>query len=200
VTRYFILELLTKKGCKRGICMKARDSRGFTLIEVIVVAAIIAILVGILVPILFKEIDEAKITRASADVKSISTALIVLKKDTGQWPVSTNCTPTVTLLYGKSNNGTMPTFSATANWDVSSSNTFDNYFNVDDNGCWPSTWKGPYMAKVTSDPWGRAYVTNATEFLTTGNVWILSAGPNGIVETGRGAMDLSGDDIGVRIK
>jgi hypothetical protein len=56
------------------------------------------------------------------------------------------------------------------------------------------------MAKVTSDPWGRAYVTNATEFLTTGAVWIISAGPDGIVQTGRGAMDLSGDDIGVRIK
>src|SRR5271169_4840041 len=102
------------------MCMKARDAKGFTLIEVIVVAAIIAILVGILVPMIFKEIDEARITRASADTKSISTALLVLRKDTGQWPVNANCSPTVTLLYGKNNNGTMPTFAPSANWDQSS--------------------------------------------------------------------------------
>lgn len=177
--------------------MNLRNNKGFTLIEVIVVAGIIAVLAGILVPLIFKEIDESKITRAAADVKSISTALIVLKKDTGQWPVSASCEPTVTLLHG---NGTIPSFSAAANWDQSAFNLFDYYLNTDDNGCWPTTWKGPYMARVNADPWGNAYVSNASEFLTTGNVWIISAGPNGIVDTGRGADDVTPDDIGIRIK
>lgn len=57
-------------------------------------------LAGILVPLIIKEIDESKIARASADVRSISSALIVLKKDTGQWPVNAACTPAVTLLMG----------------------------------------------------------------------------------------------------
>lgn len=177
--------------------MNLRNNKGFTLIEVIVVAGIIAILAGILVPLIFKEIDESKITRAAADVKSISTAVLVLRKDTGQWPVSASCEPTVDMLKG---NGTLPSFDVTANWLQSNPNTFDNYLSNDDNGCWPSTWKGPYLPKVTADPWGKAYVSNASEFLSSGNVWIVSAGPDGIVQTGRGATDLSGDDIGTRIK
>jgi len=178
--------------------MLLRGQKGFTLIEVIVVAGIIAILAGILVPLIFKEIDEAKISRASADIRSISSAIYILRKDTGQWPVSANCDPTVELLNG---NGTIPSFSVAANWLRNNSNSFDNYLNTDNNGCWPATWKGPYMAIVNADPWGHAYVTNAAEFLTDGAaVWILSAGPDGIVDTGRGARALSGDDIGIRIK
>src|SRR3990172_4016230 len=84
--------------------MKVRNEKGFTLIEVIVVAGIIAILAGILVPMIFKEIDESRITRASADTKSISTALIVFRKDTGAWPVMDgSCNPSVTLLTGAGN-------------------------------------------------------------------------------------------------
>ncbi|MBA4372835.1 MAG: hypothetical protein C0402_08210 [Thermodesulfovibrio sp.] len=178
--------------------MRIKSKEGFTLIEVIVVAGIIAVLAGILVPIIFKEIDEAKITRANADVKSISTAIMVLKKDTGSWPVSAGCVPTVTLLNGS---GAIPVFSIAANWDQSSFNSFSNYISTDDNGCWPGAWKGPYMASVNADPWGNAYLSNASEFLTDGAaVWILSAGPDGTVDTGRGANALSGDDIGMRIK
>jgi general secretion pathway protein G len=182
--------------------VRIKSKEGFTLIEVIVVAGIIAVLAGILVPIIFKEIDESKKTRALADAKSISTAILVLKKDTGSWPVSAGCVPSVTILNGS---GPIPAFAA--NWDQSSFNSFSNYLGTDDNGCWsppavdPATWKGPYMASVNADPWGHAYLTNASEFLTDGAaVWILSAGPDGIVDTGRGANALSGDDIGLRIK
>lgn len=176
--------------------MKLPNRKGFTLIEVIVVAGIIAVLAGILVPLIFKEIDESKITRASADVKSISSALFVFRKDTGQWPVSASCEPTITLLHGS---GTLPAFAA-ATWDQSSFNSLNFYLNTDDNGCWPTTWKGPYMATVSPDPWGYAYVIDAKEFMTNGATWLLSAGPNGNVETGIADAAPVGDDIGVRIK
>lgn len=181
--------------------MKLREQKGFTLIEVIVVAGIIAVLAGILVPLIFKEIDESKITRAAADVRSISSALIVLRKDTGQWPVSATCLSDTTMMRGS---GLMPPLAA--NWDSSLGARFDTIFSTDANGCWPNTWKGPYMAQVTADPWGNSYMMNAKDFPSTSNppapIWIISAGPNGIVDTDATATEiLNGvDDIGARIR
>ena len=174
-----------------------RRQSGFTLIEVIVVAGIIAILAGILVPLIFKEIDESKISRATADVRSISVALIVLRKDVGQWPVNTSCQPTVTALSGL---GTIPTVSG-AGWDMSVRDAYENYLMRDDMGCYPATWKGPYMASIGPDPWGRMYLTNANAFLaTTGPVWIISAGPDGVVDTAVANSTPQNDDIGMRLR
>jgi len=179
--------------------MKKRRNDGFTLIEVIVVAGIIAILAGILVPMIFKEIDESRITRAAADVRSISNALIVLKKDTGGWPVSASCATGTTLLMG---DGSIPSISpVVTGWDVTTPVNYNQYLLNDDQGCWPNTWRGPYMAAVIQDPWGNSYITNADSFQVQGGaVWILSAGPNGVVDTPAGNNVTLEDDIGLRIK
>ncbi|MEW6110168.1 MAG: type II secretion system protein GspG, partial [Nitrospirota bacterium] len=155
--------------------------RGFTLIEVIVVAGIIAILAGILVPIIFKEIDESRITRAAADVRSISTAMLVFRKDTGQWPVMDDtCNANVTLLSG---NGNLPSNLAAMGYDTSASAFYNDHLTADTNGCY-SNWKGPYIAIVSADPWGNAYLTNADGFsISDREVWIISAGPNGLMDT-----------------
>ena len=178
--------------------MKAQGQGGFTLIEVVVVAAIIAILAGILVPIIFKEIDEARITRAAADVRSISTAMFIFKKDTAQWPyLSDDCSTVTTLLAG---DGNPPSGDIAAlGYDTSVTKSF-NYYLQSNNGCYPN-WKGPYMAGVTADPWGRKNYVNAKQFpLPTEPVWIISAGPNGILETPAASQTLVGDDIGLLIK
>jgi len=179
--------------------MMRLDRKGFTLIEVIVVAAIIAILAGILVPMILKEIDESRITRAAGDIRSISSAIIVLKKDTGQWPVSATCTPNVTLLVGV---GSVPDPAAgVIGWDFTTQAKYDDYFLNDAQECWPDTWKGPYMASVTIDPWGHSYITNASNFLVQGTAaWLLSAGPNGVIDTPADNNIVAGDDIGMRLK
>jgi general secretion pathway protein G len=179
--------------------MKLWDQKGFTLIEVIVVAGIIAILAGILVPMIFKEIDESRITRAAADVKSISTAMVVFRKDTAAWPSKDpDCDPTVTILMGA---GNIPAGLAAMGYDTAVASSYDSHFSADDNGCYAPNWKGPYMAIVTADPWGNSYVTNANSFETAGQaVWIISAGPNGTLETPALNTSAVGDDIGVRIK
>ena len=183
--------------------MRLRGQTGFTLIEVIVVAAILAILAGILVPMIFNQIDEAKIARATADAKSISTAVYVFRKDTGQWPnKGAGCIASLTLLRGS---GNLPTNLAESGFDATNPLSFSDLLETDDNGCWPLAnnigWKGPYMKDVTPDPWGNAYFINADGFPVDGTaVWVYSAGPNGIVESQAGAVSTGGDDIAIRIK
>jgi general secretion pathway protein G len=182
--------------------MSLKRNAGFTLIEVIVVAGIIAILAGILVPLILKEIDESRITRAVADTKSISTAMIVFKKDTAQWPVmDENCEPNVTFLSGA---GNLPSGLPESGFDTGVASSYDSHFSTDVNECYAPTWKGPYMAMVTADPWGDTYITNANSFAVEGQpvqpVWIISAGPNKRIDTAANSTTLQGDDIGLRMK
>ena len=60
--------------------------RGFTLIEVIVVVATIALLAAILAPQITKYISDAKIAKARADVNTIGAAIGDFFKDTGRFP------------------------------------------------------------------------------------------------------------------
>jgi len=178
--------------------MKNRDERGFTLIEVIVVVGIIAILASILIPMVLKEIDESRITKASADIRSITTAVVVFKKDTAQWPIMDNaCAANVTLLNG---DGNIPANLAGMGYDTGVSSSYNDHLAADTNGCY-TNWKGAYIARVTADPWGNAYITNASDFAITGNpVWIISAGPNLQIETPSFSQTALGDDIGLRLK
>ena len=175
-----------------------RRQGGFTLVEVIVVAGIIAILAGIVVPLILKEIDEARITRAAADIRSISAAVLVMRKDTGKWPnLDGACSPGATLLYG---NGNTPGGLAAAGFDETTSVFFDDYLSTDASGCYGTKWKGPYLASLNADPWGNSYIVNANAFSANGPVWILSAGPNGQIETGPASSTAQGDDIGLRLR
>lgn len=170
--------------------------KGFTLVEVIVVAGIIAILAGILVPLILKEIDEARITRAYADARSLSTSLIILKKDTGKWPdFNGACNPAAaTFIFGS---GALPAGLAAQGYDQSASIAFDDFLVSDANGCYGARWKGPYLAHASEDPWGNAYIMNPGNFAAGGTVWLLSAGPDGTVDTPLSAATLAGDDVGI---
>ncbi|MBI4827095.1 MAG: type II secretion system protein GspG [Nitrospirae bacterium] len=178
--------------------MKTKCQDGFTLIEVIVVAAIIAILAGVLVPMILKEIDETRITRASADIRSISNAILVFKKDTAQWPVMDGtCSPNLTLLTG---GGNAPGGIGDNAWDNTASAMIDAHIMYNDDGCY-NNWKGAYLPVVTADPWGNQYVINVGNFGVSGNpVWIMSAGPNGVLDSNANSTSSGGDDIGLRIK
>ena len=61
-------------------------SRGFTLIEVLVVVAILAILAAIVVPRVMDRPDEAKRVAAKADIAAIGQALKLYRLDNGAYP------------------------------------------------------------------------------------------------------------------
>lgn len=58
------------------------------------------------------------------------------------------------------------------------------------------------LRAVGADPWGRRYVIliwpNHRPNLSDG--WVISAGPNGILETAPNSMETSGDDIGIPLR
>jgi len=63
-------------------------NQGFTLVEVIVILAVVSILVAIVTPTVLKYIAEAQQSRAEEDVRSLSLVINDLIKDTGQYPGS----------------------------------------------------------------------------------------------------------------
>ena len=59
---------------------------GVTLIEMLVVLAIIGLFAALVGPRMFRRADEAKVTAAKAQMNSFSTALGAYKLDTSQFP------------------------------------------------------------------------------------------------------------------
>ena len=66
--------------------MTLRRPRGFTLIEVLVVVAILAILAAIVVPRVMDRPDEARRVAAKADIAAIVQALKLYRLDNGSYP------------------------------------------------------------------------------------------------------------------
>lgn len=185
---------------KRARTTKRSSTAGFTLVEVIVIVAILAILAGILVPMIFSQIDEARIARAEADCKSISSALLVARKDLGIWPVlmGASCTPSVTFLHGQ---GTPPAGIVAMGYNNEYSLLFRDVLMRDDEECYDQSYKGPYLPGVEADPWGNQYILDARNLnVDNASVYVLSAGPNGTIETPVNSAAIGGDDIGLRIK
>jgi general secretion pathway protein G len=61
-------------------------SRGFTLIEIMVVVAIIGILAALIVPKIMSRPDEARVVAAKQDIGSIMQSLKLYRLDNGRYP------------------------------------------------------------------------------------------------------------------
>jgi len=175
--------------------MRLGGEKGFTLVEVIVVAAIIAILAGILVPMIFSQIDEAKLSRAKGDLRSLSSAIYTFRKDVGQWPACGG----VPLLLGSGKSNAVDL--GAKGYTTAGAQPFTDHLMTDDAACYGDMWKGPYFGSVEPDPWGNPYFANAEGFgVANQAVLLLSAGPDGVVDTGPTASVAANDDIAIRVK
>jgi len=64
------------------------DTRGFTLIEIMVVMVILGILAGLIVPRIMDRPEEARRTKAAIQIQSIEQALKLYKLDNGLYPTT----------------------------------------------------------------------------------------------------------------
>jgi len=67
---------------------KRRLDGGFTLIEIMVVVFILGLLVTLVAPKIIGRTDQARATKAAADIKGIEEALHLYKLDMGHYPTS----------------------------------------------------------------------------------------------------------------
>ncbi|MFA6217865.1 MAG: prepilin-type N-terminal cleavage/methylation domain-containing protein [Candidatus Omnitrophota bacterium] len=147
---------------------KQKLSRGFTLVEIIVVISVIAILAGVITPNAYRAIEKAKISRATQEVRAIKTASIAFFNDLGLWPGSQW--------------GVMPANPATGYEDDPYSKApYGEGFctpPIVHSGCAErqlignnaiAFWQGPYLDKWSISPWGWPYMWDANNFDTTGN-------------------------------
>lgn len=67
---------------------KKNNQGGFTLIELMIVVAILGLLAYVLVPRIMERPEEARRIRAQVDIKTIESALKLYKVDTGTYPTT----------------------------------------------------------------------------------------------------------------
>ena len=128
---------ITKRGFSRIVF---KEERGFTLVELITVVAIIAILAAVVTPSILKAIEGSRVVAAVSDIKVIKNAALVYYADTGQWPESPNSNGE----GGGENNdpGGDPGFLADPAGEDDST----------------AGWNGPYLESwPRKNPWGGVY-------------------------------------------
>ena len=198
------------------------DRAGFTLVEVIVVLAVVLMLTGIAVPLIGGYVEDGRRARAESEAKMLAAAILRTHKDLGDWP-SRNGSGTPRTVYvlisGPSKPAANPwgTGGSFPTWAMSSTlgDLLDNHLLANtpmgqSGAAYATTgsarWRGPYLAGGSPvDPWGRPYVCNVLagyNVHATNNkrVYVLSAGPDGIFQTSSDATatsDIAGDDIGL---
>jgi prepilin-type N-terminal cleavage/methylation domain-containing protein len=199
------------------------NKKGFTLIEMVVVLAVVAILAAILTPTIAKSIDDAKLTRASNECQVIGAAIASFYKDVGRWPTANGTVATldddVYLLYGSVGGDPVAPPTGGAEWDddtSTDSDTFENQLIANTPGTGANVyptwtvatqigWNGPYIGGIKADPYGTYYmcnIQNAYDGLAQG-AWVISAGvnrdPETIFDITETTTTLTGDDLGVRL-
>jgi prepilin-type N-terminal cleavage/methylation domain-containing protein len=163
-----------------------RKPKGFTLVEAAVAIAVVAILSGIIIPMIIKSIRDARNARARNDIHVIVAAIAAQLKDTGSRRPNTNQGPNGAdgagdaIWYSAGDIPTLDNAGAALALPAPGGNRFLNLFgmpsiagNAASNAAnalfgfdpWAGgrefQYRGPYLTNqviMTPDPWGYAYI------------------------------------------
>jgi type II secretory pathway pseudopilin PulG len=204
----------------------ARRDAGFTLVQLLLVLAAIAVLALLLPAAIARVVSQARVDRARAETRVIAAAISQFRADTGFYPLWSRArdggpgteADRVQLLVGE---GNIPLPDGPKQWPSAAGlDRLDHQLITNAPGYRRATsgtsgWNGPYLASdVGPDPWGNRYMVNVglvSGDATTGPqpapplaVWVISAGPDGKIETpyrqAAVTATLSGDDVGARVR
>lgn len=166
--------------------MRVKNNKlsGFTLVEVLVVIAIIGLLATLTTVAVNRAREKAKIAKAQHDIDAIYTAIGQLMVDSNEWP-------------GHQTPESVNTGSSNEVWDLNATQAGL----VATDGLY-TDWRGPYMLVINPDPWGNNYFLD-TDYSVNSSldpcdggggchdvVAVGSFGPNG-----QGQNDYDSDDI-----
>ena len=184
--------------------MKSRNQHGFTLIEAAVAIAVVAILSGIVVPLVVKNLEDSRRARAANDVQVIAAAIASQLKDTAARPQAAggpggaNGSGTNYWQSGPAGAASFPTGVAAS----TAANLFTNLFSTQAspnnaqalfglpqlgaavNPGQEFAYKGPYLGTDVAqkvDPWGTRYLIigyNANGQANNSPIWVVCAGPD----------------------
>lgn len=77
-----------KKQCHILNAVCDRPSKGFTLIELMIVVVILGVLATIIMPRILGRPEQARRMKAKVDIRNIESALALFKTDTGRFPTT----------------------------------------------------------------------------------------------------------------
>ena len=191
------------------------DRRGFSLIELAIVLGVIAVIVGVLVPLVYTHLEDTRKTRAVADLRTIADAVRLYRDDAGEYPIfvdvaaANDDTAAASLLATASGSSPSGTNWTSGIYGIELERFLNgNFLNRSTSaGGGRTVFRGPYIGRVETDPWGSKY------YLTAANLeddsayyaFVISAGPDQTIDTTKdqsksGDFTVSGDDIVVRIR
>jgi general secretion pathway protein G len=168
---------------------RSARSRGFTLVELVIVIAVVAILAGLLIPAILAQLERSRRAGEADSLVELAKSIRRFQVDVGRWPLDD------------------ATWDETLDIDPDEFTTGDTALFIQPTGlekCSPATvgnrcWSGPYLGEGGSlgaslDAWGRPRMvamirpydgtSGGTPSAPRGGVVVWSRGPDGVDDTG----------------